>query len=125
MPQSPTVTEARLKEISKAWKEIAPNEKFAGMTYAEFLLKIKPSTDLRDKIGGLETQISEAINQRDDADVQSLDVCAMVVNSVKGTPGYGADSPLYEAMGYVRKSERKSGLSRSGNNAAEQPKKAA
>lgn len=42
----------------------------------------------------------------------TLKQCNLVVNSVKGTPGFGEDSPLYEAMGNVRKSERRSGLSR-------------
>jgi hypothetical protein len=35
-----------------------------------------------------------------------------VVNGVKGDPAFGEDSDLYETMGYVRKSERKSGLTR-------------
>jgi len=39
-------------------------------------------------------------------------VCEFVVNSIKGDPDEGADGTLYEACGYVRKSERKSGLSR-------------
>ena len=29
-----------------------------------------------------------------------------------GNPAYGNDSPLYGAMGFVRKSEKKSGLTR-------------
>lgn len=32
--------------------------------------------------------------------------------SVAGDPAYGNDSPLYGAMGFVRKSEKKSGLTR-------------
>ena len=36
----------------------------------------------------------------------------MVVKGVVGDPAFGEDCDLYEAMGYVRKSERKSGLSR-------------
>ena len=31
---------------------------------------------------------------------------------MKGDPEYGDDSDLYDAMGYTRKSERQSGLSR-------------
>ena len=31
---------------------------------------------------------------------------------VAGSPDYGNDSPLYGAMGFVRKSEKKSGLTR-------------
>ena len=36
----------------------------------------------------------------------------LVVNAVKGDPTAGEDSDLYEQMGYVRKSERASGLRR-------------
>ena len=36
----------------------------------------------------------------------------MVVGSVIGTREFGSDSDLYEQMGYKRKSERKSGLTR-------------
>ncbi len=33
-------------------------------------------------------------------------------NSVASDPAYGNDSPLYGAMGFVRKSDRASGLTR-------------
>jgi len=36
----------------------------------------------------------------------------LVVNAVKGDPNYGDDSDLYDAMGYTRRSERASGLTR-------------
>ena len=35
-----------------------------------------------------------------------------MVNAVRGDIGYGEDSALYKALGYVPKSERKSGLRR-------------
>ena len=34
---------------------------------------------------------------------------------IAGDPAYGNDSPLYGAMGFVRKSEKKSGLTRKKN----------
>jgi len=37
----------------------------------------------------------------------------LLVNAVKGDPTEGEDGVFYEALGYVRKSERRSGLSRS------------
>ena len=37
-------------------------------------------------------------------------VVQLAVNGVIGNPAFGPDSPLYEAFGYTRKSERKSGL---------------
>ena len=42
-------------------------------------------------------------------------VTARVVNAVKSDPEEGKDSDLYEAMGYVRKSNRSSGLTRRRN----------
>jgi hypothetical protein len=41
-----------------------------------------------------------------------VEALQFVVNSVKGDPEEGSNSELYEAMGYVRKSERSSGLHR-------------
>ena len=41
----------------------------------------------------------------------------LVVAGVLADPTEGPDSSLYEAMGYTRKSERRSGLTRKGNNA--------
>jgi hypothetical protein len=60
----------------------------------------------------LDDQMTHAINARDDADGVSLGKAAMVVAAVVGDPNFGPDSSLYEAMGYTRKSEPKSGLTR-------------
>jgi len=35
-----------------------------------------------------------------------------LVNGVRADPDFGPDSALYEALGYTRESERKSGLTR-------------
>ena len=56
--------------------------------------------------------MTAALDTRDDADGVSADANQAVVKGVVGDPAFGDDSDLYEAMGYVRKSERKSGLSR-------------
>ncbi len=48
----------------------------------------------------------------------SLEKLKLVVNGVIGNPKYGPNSDLYEAMGYVRESEHKSGLTRKGSKAA-------
>ena len=45
--------------------------------------------------------------------LKSLDrYAAKIGMAVAGNPDYGNDSPLYGAMGFVRKSEKKSGLTR-------------
>ena len=53
-----------------------------------------------------------AKNQRVDGDKASAAAIHLVVNAVKGDPKHSDDRKLYEAMGYVRRSERKSGLKR-------------
>jgi hypothetical protein len=82
------------------------------MTLEQFKAKLKPSTDARATVEDCEHKLTAALNARDDADQVSNNACLLVVNSVKGDPDEGEDSELYEAMGYVRKSERKSGLKR-------------
>ena len=49
---------------------------------------------------------------RDNADVTSIETVLNIVNSVRGDAAYGEDSALYASFGYVRKSQRKSGLTR-------------
>ena len=95
--------------VLKAWEDLRETKSFAGMTLDEFKAKVKPSFDARDAIGKLENQLIAANDARDNADVESMKQVALVVAAVKGDITEGEDSDLYEAMGYVRKSERATG----------------
>jgi hypothetical protein len=76
-------------------------------------LATRPQGTSRDRTKKLlENKLIAAQNQRDDADQISSDTVQLVVNAIKGDTTEGPDSELYEAMGYVRNSERKSGLQR-------------
>ena len=97
-----------------AWKELAPQESFAGMTLAGFEAATALPLTLRDQILGLEKQLEGRKTERTKADAAARLLLDLVVNSVRGTPQYGPDSSLYRALGYVRKSERRSGLTRKG-----------
>src|SRR6266545_8242865 len=112
MPIPPKQTEERIKMVSSAWETLKPAKTFAGMTLDQFKAKLKPSTDARVTIAAIEDQLSAAISAREDADKASNTTIGLVVNAVKADLEEGEDSALYEAMGYVRKSERKSGLTR-------------
>jgi len=112
MPTTPRSTEKRLNTVLLAWERLAPDASLAGMTLAEFKDKVKPSRDTRATLRNLGGELSAAQHARDDADLETNRVLPMVVNAVKGHPDYGEDSALYAAMGYVRKSERGSGLRR-------------
>ena len=117
MATAPKDNKARFDQTAKAWENLARDKSFGGMTLEQFKTAVKPSLDARDAIKVLEDQMTAALNARDDADAISLEKVQRVVKGVAGDPAFGEDSALYEALGYVRKSERKTGLTRKGKSA--------
>lgn len=109
MSSNSKINGEKIATVLKAWEDLRPAKSFAGMTLDQFKAAIKPSLDARDAIGTLENQLIAAADQRDDADLVSMKQVALVVNAVKGDITEGEDSDLYEAMGFVRKSERSTG----------------
>jgi len=112
----------RITQTLSGWKTLRPEKVFAGLSLAQCEEKLAPSLKARDTIARLDNEQIAAQNQRDDADRVSLDVIQRVISAVKADGDEGEDGELYEAMGYVRKSERRSGLTRKGKVAATTPK---
>jgi len=102
----------RINLVTRAWETLRPTKTFGGLTLAQFKAKVKPSLDARATLETLDHQNTAASDQRDDADTVSMDTIKLVVSGVKGDPAETAKGELYEAMGFVRESERKSGLTR-------------
>ena len=63
-------------------------------------------------IGDLEAELKMKREVRDDLYFSLNDKRSKVGLGVAGSAAYGNDSPLYGAMGFVRKSDRASGLTR-------------
>lgn len=95
--------------IVAAWDANAADDKFAGMTLAQFRAAIQPSSDIRDTLVSLKSQQQANRDTRRTADAVSRNAIQSVVNAVKSDPDHGADSPLLAAMGYVTRSARKTG----------------
>jgi hypothetical protein len=112
MSYSPKENLDRINTVVRAWQTLRPTKTFGGLTLAQFKTKVQPSLDARATIETLEHQLTAATDQRDDSDAASLDAIKLVVNSVKGDPTETAKGEFYEALGFVRESERKSGLHR-------------
>lgn len=112
MAQAPKTVYDDTNAIIQAWDELAPAATFAGMTLDQYRAAVKPSLDARQKIDDLETDLKALQDARDAADVTTTKTNADVVKSVVADKNYGDDSALYERMGYVRKSARRSGLTR-------------
>ena len=108
----PKDIEEKLERILNGWRTLAPEKSFGGMSLAQFEAAVAPSKDARQRIEALETQLAEAKADRDAADEVSTKKAQQVVNGVLADPEEGPDSPVYEAFGYTRQSERKTGLTR-------------
>jgi hypothetical protein len=114
MPMNPKTTQQKMEKMLNAWETLAPNKSFGGMTLAQFQAAAQPSQAARQQIDDLEDQLTQALATREAADEAFLAKAQLVVNGVLADSTEGADSALYEAMGYTRKSERRSGLTRKG-----------
>ena len=108
----------RIQTFRASWRELAADATFAGMTLAEFEVAAAAPLSLRDEIAVLETQWNGKKTEMSKADLAANELLDLVVNSVRGTHGFGQDCALYRAFGYVRKSDRKSGLTRKGGKPA-------
>lgn len=109
---NPKRIELRMERILNAWETLAPAKVFGGLTLTQFQAITAPAIAVRDRIEDLEDQLRGALAAREAADVAVIDKVALVINGVRADPTEGLDSALYESMGYRRKSERKSGLTK-------------
>jgi hypothetical protein len=64
------------------------------------------------EIADLESELKMKRDVHDNKYVAAFDKRSKVGLGVAGDPACGNDSPLYGAMGFARKSEKKSGLTR-------------
>ena len=122
MSQAPKQIEDATNSIVNAWTTLAPAAVFGGMTLAQYKTTVKPSFDARATLANLDAQMTAALDERDNADTATADANQKVVKGVVGDPAFGDNSDLYDAMGYVRKSDRASGLTKK-SKAAPAPKK--
>lgn len=95
-----------------AWKTLRPQKSFANMTLDQFTAKMQPSLVPRAAIIKADEDRAVAVTQRDNADATTMPILDRLVAAVIADEEEGNDGELYEQMGYVRKSQRGSGLHR-------------
>lgn len=115
MADTPRENETKYNRYKVALDTLAPDKIFGGVTPEAFKAAIQNSDAPRENITKLLDQIKQEEADRDAADVITMKMCDMIKKGVVADPEFGDDSALYEALGYVRKSERKSGLTRKKN----------
>jgi hypothetical protein len=115
MKHNPKKVAVKLQQVADAWKTLRPTKSFAGMTLEQFQTQIQPSLAARDQLTTLRGQTVDSRMQRQQSDAASLNAAQLVVNAVRGDVAEGENGPLYAAMGYIPKNERRSGLTRKGS----------
>lgn len=98
----------RIAKLTDPWANIAPNNKFSGMTLSEFRTEVLASADIRERVTSLKLQLKAEIGAQRAADKAARVLCSQIVSAVKADRMFGANSPLYRAMGFVPTDERKS-----------------
>lgn len=112
MPKNPKDNEIKMKRVLNALKTIAPGKTFGGMTDATFEVQVNKSLAPRQRLVEIADEEIEQQTIRESEDEITLKKIELIVAGIIADPEFGSDSALYEACGYVRKSERKSGLTR-------------
>lgn len=99
-------------KMNDAWVEGADKVDFNGISQAAFAADISDAAADDSAIEDLEAQLKLKREARDDKYAALSAKRTKVGQGVTGDANYGDNSPLYGAMGFVRKSERASGLTR-------------
>ena len=123
MKSKPKEVAQKLAQFIQAWTSLRPTKSFLGMTLTEFKTALQPSVDHRQSLVDLQNQVLSKQDVRDMSDADTVKLLKRLVNAVKADPDEGEDSDFLEALGYVRASDRKSGLTRktNGNGPASPP----
>ena len=98
--------------VTEAWSSVSPTKSFFGMTLDQYKESVKPCYDLRVEIAETQKRLKSLNAKCKDADAAAIQLTKNIVHAVKADPTEGENSPLYAAMGYVRSSDRSSGLTR-------------
>lgn len=112
MRNYPKRNEIMFERAIVALRSLPPETRFKKLTAAEILEQLERSMASRRRLEDLDNELALESVVRENEDERSLDVLEEFVDGVIGHADYGRDSALYESLGFVRKSKRKSGLTR-------------
>jgi len=112
MARTPKENQKKYKAFLQALRTLAPDKAFGRITLAEFEAQVAKSEAPRDNIERLDDEKKQSEALMGTEDKITMKMCEKIKNGVIDDEDFGDDSALYEALGYIRKSERKSGLTR-------------
>jgi hypothetical protein len=112
MPLNNKQIRERVTTMSNAWSQGAPTATFKAITHAGFQADIQAASAADQEIADMEAQIKMKKTVRAEKYKKLNDDSVDIRDGVEGHADFGPDHPIYAAMGFVRTSERKSGLTR-------------
>ncbi len=112
MPLNNKQVRERVTKMNSAWAQGAPTVTFRGITQAAFQADIQGAAADDQAIDEMEAQLKMKKTARDERYKKLNNNSNSVRDGVEGHSDFGPDHPIYEAMGFVRTSDRKSGLTR-------------
>jgi hypothetical protein len=110
--KSPSNADKSLSQATRAWETCAPGQTFADMTLEQFNEKAKAYRELAARFEAAGTQWDAMRVELVAEAGRMMDLVKGLASSVKGHAKFGENSAMYKALGYVRASERASGLTR-------------
>jgi hypothetical protein len=102
----------RTTNMLENWHSLRPAKTFGGYTLDQFKEICQPALAARAELRDLEARTKLVLAQRHAADLVVLKAMQRVTDGVRGDPEEGADGAFWSAIGYVRSSQRSSGLTR-------------
>lgn len=95
-----------------ALRDYAPDVKFKGKGLAELAPQAERCFAVRRRLLELDHLTTQEVVNRETQDELAIAIIDEIVDGVIGHEDFGDDSALYEALGFIRRSQRKSGLTR-------------
>ena len=102
----------RATKINNAWKQGAADAVFKAITQPVFQTELNGAVADEQEIATMEAQVKMKKTALEERYKRISDKSIDVRDGVEGHPDFGSNHPLYDAMGFVRTSDRKSGLTR-------------
>ena len=101
-----------LEVLATGWEKYALEQKFSGYTLEQLKALIVALKELMAAMGALKLDYRGKIAARQSMAGELGDIRLRIVNCIRGHENFGENSEFYRFLGFVTKSERKSGLTR-------------
>jgi hypothetical protein len=98
--------------MNNAWKQGDDTAVFKAITQSAFQTELDGAATDEQQIADMEAQVKMKKTALEERYKKISKLTNDVRDGVEGHADFGNDHPLYDAMGFVRSSDRKSGLTR-------------